>query len=140
MSGFGVMYSNFYDMMINEYDIQGIKKLDNTMYKIGFKQGPEILKELHLERNIEGCAYVVLTMHKLFGLKSKIAEKNDKRIVIHVSHCSWWNHVDGWTPRTCNSIAHYETGLVNGILPDAVHRYKNKRSLGNEVCELIISI
>ena len=46
MSGLGVMYSNFYDMMINEYDIQGIKKLDNTMYNIGFKQGPRNPKRI----------------------------------------------------------------------------------------------
>ncbi|MGA2677204.1 MAG: hypothetical protein ACLQG5_04490 [Methanobacterium sp.] len=48
-------------------------------------------------------------------------------------------HIDGWTPRTCYSIAHYETGLLKGILPDAVHHYKKSRSLDNEICELIIS-
>ncbi len=137
---FGVMYSKMHNMMIKEYDVQNVKNLDDMMYNWGFKQGPEILKDLDLEENLEGCAYVLLTAHRLTGLKSKIAEKNDKKIVIHVSHCPWWNHIEGWTPRTCKSIAHYETGLVRGILPNALHQYKSKRSLGNNVCELIISI
>lgn len=140
MSGLGIMYSNLYNMLITEYDIQGVKKLNYMMYDVGFKQSLEILKELDLERNLEGCAYVLLTMHRLFGLKSKIVEKQDKKVVIHVSHCSWGDQVNGWTPRTCNSIANYETGIVRGILPDATHHYVKKRSLGNDVCELIISI
>jgi hypothetical protein len=139
-TGLGTIYSDLYTMLINEHDIQGIKKMNNVMYNIGLKQGPEILKELDLERNLEGCAYVLLTMHRIVGMKSKIVEKNDKKIIIHVSHCSWGNHIAGWTPGTCNSIAHSETGLVMGILPDALHQYTKKRSLGNEVCELIISM
>ncbi len=137
--GLGTIYSDLYTMLINEHDIPGIKKMNNVMYNIGLKQGPEVLKELGLDKNLEGCAYAVLAMHRIVSMKSKIVEKSDKKIVIHVSHCSWGNHIDGWTPGTCNSIACSETGLVKGILPDALHQYTKKRSLGNEVCELIIS-
>ena len=137
--GWGVMYFNMYNLMLNKYDIQGIKNLNDMMYNWGLKQGPEILKELNFDENLEEYAYVLLTAHRLSGLKSKIVEKSDNKIIIHVSHCQWWNNIEGWTPRTCNSVAHYETGLLKGILPNAQHQYTKKRSLGNEVCELIIS-
>lgn len=140
VTGLGTMYSNLYAIMINGKDIQGIKKMNEVMYGIGLNHGPEILKELNLEKNLEGCAYVLLTSHRIFGIKSKIVEKSDKKIVIYASHCSWGNHISGWTPGTCNSIANYETGVVNKILPNATHQYTKKRSLGHEVCELIISI
>lgn len=138
--GLGTMYSNLYAMLINEHDIQGIKKMSDVMYNIGFEQSPEILEQLGLEKNLEGCAYVLLTSHRIFGIKSKIVEKSDAKIIIHASYCSWGNHINGWTPGTCNSIANYETGVVNRLLPDAQHQYTRKRTLGDEVCEVIISI
>lgn len=137
--GWGTVYSNLYTMLIAEQDVQGIKKMNKVMYDIGFKEGPGILKQLGLKSNLEGCAYVLLVSHRIFGMKSKIVEKSDKKIIIHASHCAWGNNVAGWTPGTCNSIAHYETGVVNRILPGALHQYKKMRSLGDEVCELVIS-
>ena len=139
VTGLGTMYSDLYSAMLQERDIQGIKRLDKVMHEIGLKQGPKILKELDMGWDLEGCAYVLLAAHRLFGMKSKIAEISVNKVVINVSHCSWGTRIDGWIPATCSSIAHYETGVVKSILPNATHKYTKKRSLGDDVCELIIS-
>jgi hypothetical protein len=140
VSGIGRMYADIMVMMQKEYGVEGVKKLSNVMYNIGFNQTDEILDILGLERNLEGCAYALLAMHRIFGIKSKIVRKENNKIVIHVTKCYWGKSKKGWTPKTCASIAQYETGLVKGILPNATHIYTKRRSLGHDVCELIIAV
>lgn len=140
ISGIGRMYADIMSMMQDNYGNEGIEKLSQVMYKIGYGQAQEILKFLGLQRNVEGCAYVLLAMQRIFGIKSKIVEKEKNRIVIHVAHCYWGKRKKGWTPKTCASIACYETGLVKGILPSASHTYTKRRSLGENVCEIIIAL
>ena len=140
VSGIGRMYADILKMMEKEYGKAGVEKLGKVMYNIGINQAAEILETLGLERNLEGCAYALMAMHRIFGIKSKIVKKEKDKIVIHVTECCWGKKKKGWTPKTCASIAQYETGLVKSILPNASHIYTKRRSLGDEVCELIISI
>ena len=138
VSGIGRMYADIMKMLQENYGSGGVKQLSETMYNIGLNQADEILESLGLERNLEGCAYVLLAMHRIFGIKSKIVKKENDRVIIHITHCYWGKSRKGWTSETCASIAQYETGLVKGILPSAMNFYTKKRSLGNDVCELII--
>lgn len=138
VSGVGRMYANILNMMREEYGDEGIKKLGGVMFNIGYNQAKEILELLGMERNLEACAYTLLIMHRIFGIKSKIVQKNRDRIVIHVSYCFWGKRKRGWTPNTCASIQEYETGLVKRILPSAIHYYTKRRSLGDIICELNI--
>lgn len=140
ISGIGRMYADIMKMMQENYGAEGVKKLNEIMYNIGLNQADEILELLCLERNLEGCAYAILAMHRIFGIKSKIVKKDSNKIVIHVTHCYWGRSEKDWTPQTCASIAQYETGLVNGILPSATHIYNKRHTIGDEVCELIITV
>ena len=56
--------------------------------------------------------FIIYFLYDISIIKSKIVEKSDKKIVIHVSHCQWQNNVKGWTPGTCESVAHYATELL----------------------------
>jgi len=140
VSGVGRMYADIMNMMQAHYGAEGVKKLSEVMYTIGLGQADEISELLGLEKTLEGCAYALLAMHRIFGIKSRIAQKDDNKIVIHVTHCCWGRSKKGWTAHTCASIAHYETGLVKGILPSATHSYIKRYTLGDEICELIIAV
>ncbi|MGD2248507.1 MAG: hypothetical protein PVF58_08870 [Candidatus Methanofastidiosia archaeon] len=138
--GTGVMYAHIMRMMQEKYGIEGVKNLNEVMYTIGLDQANELLELLHLEKTVEGCAYTLMAMHRIFGIESKIVQKDKNKIVIHVTHCYWGRQTKEWTKRTCASIASYETGLVKGVLPSATHVYTKKHTLGDAVCELIIAL
>lgn len=138
VSGIGKTYLEIMQMMKERYGPEGVKELNNVMYDIGYNQADEILDSLGLERNLKGCAYALMAMHRVFGIKSKIKEESDNRVIIHISSCDWGRSRENWGPKACASIAHYETGLVEAILPEATHMYPKKHTLGDEVCKLVI--
>lgn len=140
VSGIGIIYIETLGMMQEKYGKDGIDNLNEVMYKIGREQSLEILEELDLRRDLEGCAYVVLAMHRIFGIKSKIVQKNESKVVIHATKCLWNGHLPKWNVRTCLSIDNYESGLIEGVLPLSDHEYTKRRSCRDEVCELVISL
>lgn len=140
VTGTGVLYAQIMNMMQKTYGAEGVKELGEVMYAIGVNQARELLELLGLERTLEGCAYTLMAMHRIFGIKSKIVQKDDNKIVFHVTHCYWGRCIKEWTPHACASIARYETGLVQGILPSVQHSYTKKHTLGDEVCELTITL
>jgi hypothetical protein len=138
VSGIGMIYVDTLEMMQKKYGKEGVDNLNEIMYDIGLRQSTEILETLDLKRDLEGCAYVLLTMHRIFGIKSKIIQKNTNKIVIHAKKCRWGEHLEKWNARTCLSIDNYEAGLIEGILPFSEHRYTKRRSCGDDICELVI--
>lgn len=138
VSGIGTMYMNILEMMSKNYGPEGTKKLNKVMYNIGRRQSKEILGTLKLKRDLEGCAYSLMAMHRIFGIKSRIVEKNKDKLVIQITDCYWGRRKKGWTPKTCASIGKYEDGLVAGILPKAHLFYQKRQTLGHNVCELVI--
>lgn len=140
VSGTGVIYADTLRMMQEKYGKEGVNDLNEVMYNIGYRQAPEILNQLDMDKDLEGCAYVLLTMHRIFGIRSKIISDEKNRIVIHAQKCRWAGHVNGWDAKTCLSIDRYEAGLIEAILPHCTHNYTKRRSCGADVCELVISI
>ncbi|AKB77056.1 hypothetical protein MSHOH_0573 [Methanosarcina horonobensis HB-1 = JCM 15518] len=134
-----MIYVNTLEIMQEKYGKDGVNNLNEVMYNIGIGQSTEILEMLDLERDLEGCAYVLLAMHRVFGIKSKIVHKDNHKIVIHARKCRWGGHLTKWNVRTCLSIDNYEAGLIEGILPLSKHEYTKRRSRGDDVCELVIS-
>jgi hypothetical protein len=126
-------------MMQERYGKDGVNNLNEVMYNIGLGQSREILEQLDLKRDLEGCAYVLLAMHRIFWIKSKIIQKDNKKIVIHARKCCWRGNLEKWNAKTCLSIDNYEAGLIEGILPLSEHTYTKRRSCGDNVCELAIS-
>lgn len=139
VSGIGIIYVDIMEMMQEKYGKEGVNNLNEVMYNIGHGQSIEILEMLNLKRDLEGCAYVLLAMHRVFGIKSKIIQKDNNKIVIHSMKCRWEGHVTKWNTRTCLSIDNYEAGLIEGILPLSEHAYTKRRSRGDDVCELVVS-
>ena len=84
VSGIGMIYVGTLEMMQEKYGKDGVDNLNEIMYNIGLGQSTEILKMLDLNKDMEGCAYVLLSMHRIFGIKSKIIQKDSNKIVIHV--------------------------------------------------------
>jgi hypothetical protein len=126
-------------MIQEKYEKDGINNLNEVMYNIGLGQSREIIEQLGLKRDLEGCAYVLLAMHRIFGIKSKIIQKDNNKIVIHARKCCWSGHLEKWDAKKCLSIDNYEAGLIEGILPLSEHAYTKRRSCGDNVCELVIS-
>jgi hypothetical protein len=139
VSAIGMIYIDILEMMQEKYGKDGIDNLNEVMYNIGLGQSTEILETLGLKRDLEGCTYVLLTMHRLLGIQSKIIQKNNNKIVIHARECCWRGHLTKWNIKTCLSIDNYEAGLIEGILPFSKHKYTKRRSRGDNVCELIIN-
>lgn len=139
VSGIGMIYAYIFEMMQEKYGKNGINNLNEVMYSVGLGQSNEILEMLGLKRDLEGCAYVLLAMHRIFGIKSKIVQKDNNKIVIHAKKCRWKGHLAKWNAKTCLSIDNYEAGLIEGILPLSEHEYTKRRSCGSDVCELIIT-
>jgi hypothetical protein len=139
VSGIGMIYAGTLEMIQEKYGKDGVNNLNEIMYNIGLSQSTEILETLDLNRDLEGCAYVLLAMHRIFGIKSKIVLKDNNKIVIHARKCCWGGHLTKWNFRTCLSIDNYEAGLIEGILPFSEHAYTKRRSCGDNVCELVIS-
>jgi len=137
VSGTGEMYKEILNSLVEKYGNSAVKDLSEVMYKIGFEQGKEIQEKIKVKDNLYGCALVLLTMHRIFGIKSKIVEKSDKKVVIHISYCQWKDK-EGWNPKCCMSLASYERGLVENINSNIIHRYTKTRSLGNEFCEIVL--
>ena len=80
VNGVGTIYlRTLLEMMQERYGIDGINNLNEVMYNIGLGQSTEILEQLDLKRDLEGCAYVLLAMHRIFGIKSKIIQKDNKQ-------------------------------------------------------------
>lgn len=141
VSGIGRIYSDSMEMMRKNYGGDGVKKLSEVMYEIGFNQSEELIDALGLERNPEGCAYALLAMHRIFGIRSRIVEKSEEKVVIRVTYCQWGSRMKGnWTPQTCASISRYENGLVEGINQRVVHTYTKRRTQGKPVCELVLKL
>ncbi|MDW7731556.1 MAG: hypothetical protein SCH66_03885 [Methanolobus sp.] len=140
VSGIGIIYTETLEMMQEKYGSEGVENLNDVMYNIGLRQATEILEMLDLQKNLEGCAYVLLTMHRMFGIRSKIVHNDNNRIVIHATKCQWGGHIPKWNAGTCISIDHYEAGLIEGILPHSKHEYTKRRSCGNNICELVIKL
>ena len=140
VSGIGTIYVDVLEMMQEKYGRDSVSNLNEVMYNIGLRQSTEILEMLDLKRDLEGCAYVLLAMHRIFGIKSKIIQKNNNKIVIHARKCRWEGYLTKWNAKTCLSIDNYEAGLIDGILPLSEHAYTKRRSCGDNVCELVISL
>jgi len=139
VSGMGEMYKEILNSLVEKYGNSAVKDLSEVMYKIGFKQGKEIQETIKVKDDLYGCALVLMTMQRIFGIKSKIVEKSDKKVVIHISHCSWRDK-EGWNSKCCMSLASYERGLAENINPDITHRYTKTRSLGDPFCEIVLEL
>lgn len=131
VSAVGSLYRNFYNLL----EPGERPRLSSMMKEMGLEHSREILPRIGAERNLHGCALALMAYHRLFAIKSRIAEETPEEIVIHVTSCAWKDK-GGWTPELCASIQSFENGLVKGVDTAIGHRYTKRRSLGDPVCEI----
>jgi hypothetical protein len=123
VSAVGSMYRRFF------YLLEPGKRpgLSEMMEEWGVEHSSEVLEKLGVQIDLRGCALALMSYHRIFGIKSSIAEESEDEIVIHVTHCMWKDKRD-WTPQICASIEAFEAGLVKGIDSSIRHRYWDTRS------------
>ena len=131
VSAVGSLYRDMYYILDEGERV----KLAKVMENMGLEHSEEITKRLGLSKNLHGCALSLMAYHRIFGIRSHIAEETDREVVIRVSKCMWKDK-RGWTPELCASIEGFETGLVKGIDGSLIHFYSKRRSLGDGFCEM----
>jgi len=131
VSAVGSMYRRFFDM-VDEGDRA---RLSRMMEEWGQEHAQKIQGRLDISSGLRGCALVLMAYHRLFGIKSWIAEETGDELVIRVSSCMWKDK-KGWTPQVCASIEAFERGLVRGIDGSIRHHYSKRRSMGDQFCEM----
>ncbi|HEY3361436.1 MAG TPA: hypothetical protein VGK06_06270 [Methanosarcina sp.] len=72
VSGAGIIYVDTLEMIQEKYGKEDVNNLNEIMYNIGRGQSTEILEMLDLKRDLKGCAYVLLAIHRVFGIRNKI--------------------------------------------------------------------
>ncbi len=132
-SGIGRMFNDVYHILDKNERI----KLTKMMHSWGLEDADEVVENFKIERNLHGCAIALMGMHRIFGIKSHIADENADEVKIHATECMWRNKND-WTPEVCASIDGYERGLTEGINKKIVHICTKRRSAGDDFCEVVL--
>ncbi len=132
-SSLGRMFKDVFHMLNKGERV----KLTKMMYSGGFEDADKVVATLKIKRNLHGCAIALMGMHRLFGIKSHIAEENANEIKIHITECMWSSEKE-WTPEVCASIGCYEKGLVEGINKSIKYYCPKRRSKGDKFCEIIL--
>jgi hypothetical protein len=113
-------------------------KLARMMYSWGLEDADEVVKTLGVKRDLHGCAIALMGVHRIFGIKSRIAKEGNGELVIQATECLWKDK-KGWSAEVCAAIDAYEKGLIKGINRSISSRCTKRRSRGDEVCELVLS-
>ncbi len=132
-SGIGRMFNDVFHIM----DRSERAKLAEMMFSWGIEDADGIVESLKIERNLHGCAIALLCIHRIFGIKSQIAEESAEILKIHATECLWI-HKKGWGPEVCASIDRYEQGTVEGINSNIIHSCTKRRSVGDTFCEIVL--
>lgn len=140
VSGIGRIHAGLHRKLRQRYGPEGTELLGQVMYDLGVEQAVEIVESLGMARDLEGCAYAVMLMHRIFGIKSKITQRDEHEVAIEITHCWWGRRTSGWISEMCVTIGRYEDGVIETILPSARHVYETRHTLGGGTCNLVISL
>ena len=138
VTGIGRIHADLYLKLRERYGPEGTELLGQVMYDLGVQQANEIIEALDLNRDLEGCAYAVMAMHRIFGIKSRILRRDEDRLIIQITHCRWGRSTDGWIPGMCVTIGRYEDAVIETILPNSHHSYEERYPMGDGTCNLVI--
>jgi len=132
-NGVGRLFNDVFKI-IERDQRQDITKL---MYEWGIADADRVIEALKAERDLHGCAIAVIGMNQIFGIKSHIQRESSEEVIVHATECLWKDLKD-WTPEVCSSISAYDVGLVAGINKDVRQFFTKRRSMGDNVCELVL--
>ena len=138
LKGIGKLYRAIYDELEKDGDAKSPSKaLANAAYEVGFDFGEDLKETLHLSNSVEDIAVAMDVDHRIFGMKAKIAEKTEKKIVYHCYECAWKKY---FTPKLCIAIGQAEKGIAQALNPEAKYNVLQTRTMGKDFCIFTIEI
>jgi len=140
VSGIGRIHADLHRKLRQRYGPEGTELLGQVMYDMGGEQATGIVESLGMTRDLEGCAYAVMLMHRIFRIKSRITQKNEHEVAIEINDCRWGRRTGGWIPEMCITMGRYEDGVIETILPSARHSYETRHTIGGGTCNLVIEL
>ncbi len=113
----------------------GNKDLVKACRELGFKQGDKVRREFSVdENNFSDTLKVIRFANRLFGMNSKIVEKNGLKAKTRTTQCSWAGN-DDWNSKPCGALSAWEIGLVEGLNPNVKVKFLKRMSQGDDCCE-----
>jgi hypothetical protein len=138
LKGVGKLYRAIYDELEKDGDKSiPSEALANAAYEVGLDFGESLKEKLHLNGTIEDIAVAMDVDHKIFGMKAKIAEKTEGKIVYHCYQCAWKRY---FTPKLCIAIGQAEKGIAQALNPKAEYNVLQTRTMGKDFCIFTIEI
>jgi predicted ArsR family transcriptional regulator len=137
LKGVGKLYKAIYDELRKNGDGSQEKAMAHAAYKTGLDFGEDLKKEFRLRGTIEDIAFAMDVEHKIFGMRAKIAEKNDSKITYHCYQCAWQKY---FTPKLCIAIGQAEKGIAQALSPKAKYNILQTRTMGKDKCIFTIEI
>lgn len=138
LKGLGKLYSSIAEELEkNESGSDSAKALADATYNVGFDFGEDLKEELKLGSSIDDVAVAMDLEHRVFGMKAKVAEKSDRRIVYHCRECAWKKY---FTPKLCIAIGQAEKGIAQALNPKAQYHILQTRTMGKDKCIFEVEI
>lgn len=138
LKGLGKLYGAIgNELEKSEGPCDSTKALADAAYRVGFDFGEDLKEEFKLGSGIEDVAVAMDLEHRVFGMKAKVAEKSDRRIVYHCRECAWKKY---FTPKLCIAIGQAEKGIAQALNPKAQYRILQTRTMGKDKCIFEVGI
>jgi hypothetical protein len=138
LKGIGKLYRAIYDELEKGGDAETSSKvLANAAYAVGFDFGGNLKEAFHLGSSIEDIAVAMDVDHKIFGMKAKIVEQNERKVVYRCYQCAWKKY---FTPELCIAIGQAEKGIVKALNPEAKYNIIQTRTMGKDFCVFAIEV
>jgi hypothetical protein len=107
----------------------------DSVYKRGKKNGERFKEKFNLSGTPKDAAFALIAGHKLFGIKSRIAENSKAKAVIRVSDCPW---KELFTPRACDILGNIEKGACDAISQGLSYAITKKLTDKDDICEFVV--
>jgi hypothetical protein len=103
--------------------------------QLGLKQGQKVKAEFSLtDDDFNETLRVVVFANRLFGINSRIAEKNGQIAKTRITKCTWAGS-SYWNAKPCGALSAWELGLVEGLNPNVKVKFLKRMSKGDDYCE-----
>lgn len=137
LKGVGKLHRAIYDELEKNNSGSQVKALAKGAYKVGLDFGESLKEEFQLGNSIEDIGFAMAVEHKVFGMKTKVAEKSDRRIVFHCFECAWKKY---FTPKQCIAIGQAEKGIAHALNPQAKYHILQTRTMSKDKCIFEVEI
>lgn len=137
LKGMGKLYRAIYDELETASPSSHGRAMADAAYRVGLDFGEALKKDLRLGGGIDDVATAMDVEHKILGMKTSVAERNDRKIVYHCHQCAWRKY---FTPKLCVAIGQAEKGIAHALNPKAKYHILQTRTMGKTPCVFEVEI